>query len=150
MVWEFFGDHLWLSREVLLTNPRQPCARILLGLSRDYPSAPETYTVPDENMWSNTPPPYNQFMTPPPTNFDQSFNPSTNYNHNQTYQSPPQPTITPQSHIQAILNKVIMEKAPEHQTIHLMTSIQLSTPHKPVTQTNHNTPRSTYQPLHTL
>ena len=57
--------------------------------------------------------------------------------------------ITPQSHIQAILNKVIMEKAPEHQAIHLMTSIQLSTPHKPVNQTNHNT-RSTYQPFHTL
>jgi len=32
-----------------------------------------------------------------------------------------------------ILNKVLMEKAPEHLTIHLMTSIQLSTPHKPIT-----------------
>jgi len=70
----------------------------------------------------------------------------TNHHHNpltKTYK-------TPQSHIQVILNKVIMEKALEHQTIHLMTSIQLSTPHKPVTQTNHNTHRSTYQPLHTL
>jgi len=84
--WEFFRDHLWLSREVSMTNPRQACARILPGLSRDYPPAP------DENMWSNTPPPYNQFMTPPPSNFDQNFNQSTNYNYNQTYQSPPQPT----------------------------------------------------------
>jgi hypothetical protein len=30
------------------------------------------------------------FLTPPPPYFDQSFNPSTNYNYNQTYQ--PQPT----------------------------------------------------------
>jgi len=93
-------------------------------------------------------------MTPQPTNFDQSFDPSTNYNHNQltNHRHNPQTKsyITTQSHIQAILNKVIMEKAPEHQTIHLMTSIQLSTPHKLVTQTNHNTSRSTYQPLHTL
>ncbi|XP_039687054.1 uncharacterized protein [Medicago truncatula] len=90
--WKFFGDYLWLSREVLLSNPRQACASILPGLPRDYPAVPQAYTVPDENMWSNTPPPYNQFMTPPPTNFDQTFNPSTNYNYNQTYQSPPQPT----------------------------------------------------------
>jgi hypothetical protein len=39
-----------------------------------------------------------------------------------------------------------MEKAPEQQTIHLMTLIQLKIPHKTVTQTKHNTPRSTYQP----
>ena len=58
--------------------------------------------------------------------------------------------MTGMPNIQVILNKVIMEKAPEHQAIHLMTSIQLSTAHKPVIQTNHNTPRSTYQPLHTL
>ncbi|XP_024639547.1 uncharacterized protein [Medicago truncatula] len=90
--WEFFGDYLWLSREVLLSNPRQACASILPGFPRDYPAVPQTYTVLDENMSSNTPPPYNQFMTPPPTNFDQTFNPSTNYNYNQTYQSPPQPT----------------------------------------------------------
>jgi len=62
------------------------------GPSHDYPAALETYTASEENIWSNTPPSYNQFMTPQPTNFDQSFNPSTNYNHNQSYQSPQQPT----------------------------------------------------------
>jgi len=152
--WEFFGDRLWLSREVLLTNLRQACARILPGLARDYPAAPKTYTVPDVNMWSNTLPSYNQFMTPPPTNFDQSFNSSTNYNYNQTYQSPPQPTN------QILHNTPISYPSYSQQSHHgessrtsnysFDASIQLSTPHKPVTQTNHNTPRSTYQPLHTL
>jgi len=43
-----------------------------------------------------------------------------------------------------------MEKTPKYQTIHLTTLIQLKTPHKPVSHTNHNTPLSTYQPLQTM
>jgi len=77
----------------------------------------------DADMWSDTHPPNSQFITPSPPYFDQSFNPSTNYNYNQTYQSPSQTNSykTPQFHIQLILNIVIMEKALKYQTIHLMT-----------------------------
>jgi len=65
--------------------------RILQELSSDYPTTLETYMMSDANMWSNTPPTNNQLITPPPTYIDQSFNSSTNYNYNRTYQSPPQP-----------------------------------------------------------
>lgn len=56
---------------------------------------------------------------------------------------------TTQLYFQATLNLVIIEKALKHQTIHLTTSIQIRSPHKLVTQTNYNTPCSTYQPLQT-
>jgi len=82
---------MWISREALLANSMVECRRILREFLSNYPTAPETYMMSDANMWSNTPPSNNQFITSPPTYFDQSFNPSTNYNYNQTYQSPPQP-----------------------------------------------------------
>jgi hypothetical protein len=90
--WNFFGERLYLSREALLANPMARCGRILGDIPSNYPATPETNMMPDADMWSDTHPPNSLFMTPPPPYFDQSFNPSTNYNYDQTYQPPPEPT----------------------------------------------------------
>jgi len=76
---------MWISREELLETPMVECRRILRELPSNYPTTPKTYMMPDANMWSNTPRHNNQFITPQPTYFDQSFNASTNYNYHQTY-----------------------------------------------------------------
>jgi len=65
--WNFFGYHLWVSREALLANPMVEYRIILRELSSNYPATPKTYMMSDTNMWSNTPPSNNQFNTPPPT-----------------------------------------------------------------------------------
>jgi len=126
--WNFFVERLYLSREVLMANPMARCGRILGDIPSNYPAAPETNMMPDADMWSDTHPPNSQFITPPSPYIDQSFNPSTNYNRQTNSYK------TPQFHIQPTLNIVIMEKAPKYQIIHLMTLIQLKTPHKPITQ----------------
>jgi len=126
----------------------------LEGLPANYLAAPEPNMMPDEDMWSDTHPPNSQFITPSLPNFDQSFNSSTNYNYSQTYQSPPQPTNEFLQHspipYPTYSQHSHHEESSQISNIHLMTLIQLKTPHKPVSHTNHNTPLSTYQPLQTM